>query len=135
MRIRSFLIAAACLVLIGCELHENVVLSEQAVSVFHVKYTAALLGEMYDQVSVDIRRERTRAEFSTALSAIRERLGPVRTSTPIGFETTTGSLGAFVQIRYQTEFEYGAGTEEFVWEITDGRALLKSYTVTTQTRP
>jgi hypothetical protein len=135
MTIRALLLAVACLALAGCDLRENVELSEQAVAAFHAKYTAALLGDMYDDVAADIRREETRAEFAKAVGAIRDQLGPVRATRRVGFETTTGSDGAFVQIEYQTEFENGVATEEFVWVIADGHALLKSYQVTTKTLP
>ena len=69
MTIRALLLAASCLALIGCDLHKNVELSERAVSVFHAKYTAALLGDT-----------------------------PVRATKRIGFQTTSGSGGAFVEI-------------------------------------
>ena len=135
MTIRALLLAATCIALVGCDLHKNVELSEHAVSVFHVKYTAALLGEMYDDVAADLRSEQTRADFAKAIGGIRDKLGPVRATRRIGFQTTTGSGGALVEIEYETEFERGVATEEFRWEITNGHALLKSYQVTTQTLP
>ena len=135
MTIRALLLIASCIALVGCDLRENVQLSEQAVAVLHAKYTAALLGDMYDDVAADIRSEQTRAEFTKAVGAIRDQLGPVRATRRLGIVTKTGSAGAFVQIEYQTEFANGVATEEFVWEIADGHALLKSYQVTTKTLP
>lgn len=135
MTLRALLLAAAFLALAGCDLSKNVELSEHAVAVFHTKYSAALLGDMYDEVAADLRSEQTRAEFAKAIGAIHDQLGPVRTTKPVGFQTTTGSGGAFVQIEYETEFEKGVATESFVWEITEGHALLRSYQVTTKTLP
>jgi hypothetical protein len=42
------------------------------------------------------------------------------------------SDGTFVQLEYETDFDDGAGTEEFTWAISDGQARLLGYNVTSK---
>lgn len=135
MTMRSLFVMAACLVMLSCGLAENVVLADEAVAEFHERYNAVALDDMYDAAAAGIRQQQTRAEFAKAIGAIRDQLGLARGSQRTAFQTTAGSGGAFVQIEYQTEFEKGRAIEEFVWEVAQGKALLKGYTVTTQTLP
>jgi hypothetical protein len=40
-----------------------------------------------------------------------------------------GTSGTFVSLGYKTAFEHGDGAEQFVFRVSDGRAVLAGYRV------
>ena len=126
---RLLLLTACALALIGCGMAESVGAAEKAVVVFHEQYNAGSFGEMYDEGGDALRAAETRADFMTTMASFRTKLGSMRESKRTGFNARVGSDGTFVELEHVTEFENGAGTEEFTWEITEGRARLLGYSV------
>jgi hypothetical protein len=80
----------------------------------------------------DLRANEARSEFITTLAAVRTKLGSMRATRRTGFNARVDSSGTFVELEYETEFENGTGTEEFTWEISNGRARLLSYNVSSR---
>lgn len=51
----------------------------------------------------------------------------MRATTRTAFDARTGGDGTFVTLEYETDYEHGTAVEEFVWSISDGRAVLHRY--------
>lgn len=132
MAMRLVLLVTGTLALAGCGLTEGVHTAEQAVVTFHEQYNAGDFGETYDAGADDLLATEARNEFMTTMASLRTKLGAMRTTERIGFNARAGSDGTFVELEYETDFENGAGTEEFTWEISDGQARLLSYNVSSR---
>lgn len=118
--------------LVACGLMEGVDTAERAVATFHERYNAGSFGEIYDASADDLRATDTRNEFLSTMTSLRTKLGSIRGTARIGFESRIDSHGTFVALEYETDFENGVGMEEFAWEISDGRATLLSYNVSSK---
>lgn len=129
---RPALLMTIALSLAGCGLMEGVSTAEQAVATFHEQYNAGSFGEMYDASAEDLRATDERSDFTATMASLRTKLGSMRETTRIGFDSRVDSNGTFVALEYATDFENGMGTEEFRWEISDGRARLLSYNVSSK---
>jgi hypothetical protein len=129
---RHLLLVTCFLTLASCGLTEGVETAEQAAVTFHEQYDAGAFGETYDASADDLRAAEIRTEFMTTLASVRTKLGSIRTTRRTGFNARVDSSGTFVELEYETEFENGVGTEEFTWEIANGRTKLLSYNVSSK---
>ena len=126
------LLAACAFALAGCGLLDSVAVAEEAVITFHERYNASSCEAMYDAGAQDLRASEARSEFITTLTSLRAKLGQVRESQRTAFNSRIDSDGTFIELEYETDFENGKGTEEFTWAISDGRATLLGYNVTSR---
>lgn len=129
---RTALLVTLGMALVGCGLMEGVGTAERAVATFHEQYNAGSFGEMYDASAEDLRATDARNEFVSTMTSLRTKLGSIRGTARIGFDSRIDSSGTFVALEYETDFDNGVGTEEFGWEISDGRARLLSYDVSSK---
>lgn len=129
---RVALLMTLALALTGCGLMEGLDLADRAVATFHEQYNAGSFGEMYDASAEDLRATDRQSEFVSTMTSLRAKLGSVRGTARIGFDSRIDANGTFVTLEYETEFENGVGTEEFAWEISDGRARLLNYNVSSR---
>lgn len=126
------LLIACAFASVGCGLMDGVATADQGVVRFHELYNAGRFGEVYDASAEDLRASEERSEFVSTMVALRMKLGAMRGTARLGFNSRIGSDGTFVELEYQTDFENGTGTEEFTWEILDGQAKLLSYNVSSK---
>lgn len=129
---RVALLMTLGIALSGCGLMEGVDTAERAVASFHEQYNAGSFGEMYDASAEDLRATGARSEFVSTMTSLRAKLGSVRGTARIGFDSRIDANGTFVALEYETEFDNGVGTEEFAWQISDGRARLLNYNVSSK---
>lgn len=130
---RLLLTVVTCaLASVSCGLLEGVDTAGKAVITFHEQYNASSFDAIYDTGADDLRATEARNEFTTTLALLRAKLGPVRGSERTAFNSRIDSEGTFVELEYETDFENGAGTEEFTWAISDGHARLLGYNVTSK---
>jgi hypothetical protein len=116
-------------VLGGCSFGEDRDHGEQAVKQFHELFAAERYAEIYVQTTEDFREAATETEFGEFLGAVRRKLGNVRGSELTGFEVNYSSSGTAIWLSYDTEYELGVATEQFVW-MTDGeKTRLESYQI------
>ena len=120
---------ALAVLLGGCSFGEDRDRGERAVERFHELFAAALYSEIYVDTTEDFREATTETEFGEFLGAVRRKLGNVRQSELTGFEVNYSSSGTAIWLSYDTEYELGVATEQFVW-MTDGeRTRLESYQI------
>jgi len=129
---RSALLLALAFALVGCGLMEGVDTAEAAVATFHKQYNAGSFGEMFDTSAEDLRATAARDEFVRTMASLRSKLGSMRGTARIGFDSRIDSRGTFVALEYETDFDNGVGTEEFTWQISDGQAKLLNYNVSSK---
>ena len=73
---------------------------------------------------------KSESEFTDLLQEIREELGPVASSKfRNGRVSWLLPQGTMVNLIYDSRFATGPGTEQFIWHISDGHAVLRGYQV------
>lgn len=103
-------------------------LAKQGVAQFHSQMDAEQYVTLYAAADPELRKASSQDDFTKFLAAIHRKLGEVKQSTLRNWNTSwnTGQ-GTIVTLTYDTTFSTGSGTEQFLWRISDKRALLYGY--------
>lgn len=116
---RTALLVTLGMALVGCGLMEGVGTAERAVATFHEQYNAGSFGEMYDASAEDLRATDARNEFVSTMTSLRTKLGSIRGTARIGFDSRIDSSGTFVALSTRP-------TSTTAWERrnSDGRSRM-----------
>lgn len=125
---RTIAIALAAL-LASCSPVADTKAAEAGVERFHQAMDTGHLGEAYDASAVDMKSTTTRENFVTMFSAIHTGLGNYKSGKTVGWKDNTTTDGHFVVLNRQAQFEHGSASEEFVFRIEKGGAVLAGYHV------
>lgn len=104
-------------------------LAEPAVEKFHAQFNAENYEEIYDQADAEFKKSVTKEQLVGLLTAVHEKLGSVNKSTSTGWRVNTDTSGTLSTVNCDVEFSEGKGTEEFIFRVTDDKALLYNYKV------
>lgn len=104
-------------------------LAESAVENFHSQFNAGKYSEIYYQADDEFKKSVTEKEWIELLEAVRRKLGTVTNATSSGSNVKTTNAGTVATVTYNVEFSEGKGTEQFVFHVTDDKALLYNYNV------
>jgi hypothetical protein len=69
----------------------------------------------------------TEEDLVKLLTAVNAKLGPVKKADRNGWNVNFHTSGTYVTLRYKTDSEKGDGTEQFVYRIAKGKAILVGY--------
>ncbi len=130
-KINSLIIGAVFLVLtISCSsIMKGKELAEPAVGNFHAQFNAEKYSEIYNQADDEFKKAVTEKDWTELLSAVHRKLGTVNKSDSTGWHVNTTPSGTIATVTYDVEFNEGKGTEQFVFHITDDKALLYNYNI------
>lgn len=103
--------------------------AEAAVAQFHNQYNAGQFREIYIQTDEEFKKSTSETDFVALLEALRRKLGTVKQASPAGWRMNASPMGTIVTLGYNVEFSEGKGTEEFVYRVSGGKALLFHYNV------
>ena len=105
--------------------------AELAVLTFRSQMDSERYEEIYKGADVEFRKNQTPEEIVSFLRAVHNKLGKVvaANSTGFGVNAAFGS-GTRVAVSYETKFEGGKGTEDFVWRVAGEKTLLLRYHIT-----
>lgn len=107
---------------------KNVAAAKQAVDAFHSQLDAGEYSALYQAADPKLRTITTETDFTKLLGAIHRKLGTVRNADMRTYAAGWyAGQGTTVTLTYNTTFSAGTGTEQFVWHISDGRAMLYGY--------
>ena len=102
-------------------------LSEPAAKNFHDQLNAGKYTEIYAQADDAFKRVVPEKKWIEMCEKIQRKLGSFKSSKSTGIKTNTNNSGTFATITYDSEFTVGPATEEFMFRITDDKALLFNY--------
>ena len=71
----------------------------------------------------------TVVDFAKGMESLKERLGAWQFSEEPVWKVLAGFRAQTVTLIYNSHFERGAATEEFVWRVRQGRPILAGYHV------
>ena len=126
---RKLLIGVLALAGAGCSAGSDVAAVEREVERFHELAADREIDRLYEQSSDEFKRAATPEQFRALLEVIDERLGDVRRANRRGWHVNYTNAGTVVTLTYDTQFERGRGTEEFVYRLNDDRARLLGFHV------
>jgi hypothetical protein len=102
--------------------------AEQGVNQFHSQLDSEQYQAMYAASDDGLHKTATEADFVSLLQAVHHKLGKIQSSQRRNYQVnySTGQ-GTVVSVVYETNFDGGAGTEEFVWHLRDNQPVLLGY--------
>lgn len=113
----------------GCSAVKDTKVAEEGVASFHQAMDAGQYGPIYDASSNDMKSSITRQKFIALMGGLHAKLGSYRSGKTVGWNDNVNTSGHFVTLNRSVQFERGPGTEEFVFRIKNGSAVLGGYHV------
>ncbi len=113
----------------GCSFAEDKDRGERAVGRFHELLGASRYSEIYVDTTENFREAASEAEFVEFMSAVRRKLGDVRESELTDITVNWRTDGTSIYLSYDTTYELGKATEQFVWIVEGEKARLESYQI------
>jgi hypothetical protein len=120
---------AAALALGGCSVSHDKASAEAGVVRFHQLLEAGRYHDIYAGAEPEFRRSGSEQEEIRVLQMIHDRLGAFRSSQQSGWRVNFATGGNIVGLTYNARFASAAGSENFVFRIKSGGALLVGYHV------
>jgi hypothetical protein len=96
---------------------------------FRMRMTSGAYGEIVRGATPEFRKATTELDFAKAMDGVKERLGAWQSSEAPTWKVFAGTSGQTVTLVYNSHFERGMATEEFVWRVQKGRPALAGYHV------
>ncbi|MGH8101942.1 MAG: hypothetical protein ACREIW_11645, partial [Chthoniobacterales bacterium] len=81
----------------------------------------------YAQADDALRSASKQEDFLAFMGAVHGKLGKVQSAARKGFFVNFNTSGTRVRLNYDTKFDGGDATEEFLWRIQGNKALLVGY--------
>ena len=127
----TFLLIVSVVLAAGnaCSMTKGKGLAEKAVVQFHEQFNAQRYREIYSQTDDEFKKFASEADFVALLEAVQRKLGAVKGSSPSGWGVNATTMGTMATLSYDVEFGEGKGQEQFVFRISNDRALLYRYNV------
>ena len=122
-----------CVILTSCSMTEDAGIAKTAIEHFHVQLGKDEFHEIYVESADDFKQVATEEKFTELLSAIKRKLGPLKSSSATAWRVNYTTMGTMVNLQYKTEFEEGPADETFVFRIKSKHADLMSYNINSAT--
>jgi hypothetical protein len=113
--------------LAACSVSADTERAEQAIQHFHERLDAGQSAAIYDAAAEDLKAVSTQSDFVAFLDAVHRKLGLSKSSSQKGWNVNYGTSGKFITLNYETAFAEGQATEQFLYRLSDGKALLAGY--------
>jgi hypothetical protein len=132
----SFRVFLALFTIIGftsCGITKGKESAVDAVKKFHAEFNDSKFKEIYAAASPTFQKATTEADFLKFVQAVRRKLGVYQSGTQNGWRTNATTMGTFVELVYNSQFEKGGGVERFIFVISDETATLHGWNINSQT--
>ena len=114
--------------LASCGSGKIVEIAAQGVEQFHSQMNAEQYQTIYAAADEGLHTVTNETDFIALLQAVHKKLGKVQTSQRSNYQVgmSTGQ-GTVVTLVYNTTFDQGSGTEQFLWHMRDNQPVLLGY--------
>ncbi|MCL6741946.1 DUF4019 domain-containing protein [Sphingomonas sp. RB56-2] len=126
---RRLLSIVGALALTACSAGADTKTAEVGVANFHRDVDAGKIAQIYDTSAPEMKSSITRDEFVKLLTVMRTKLGPYKSGKTTAWNINVGTGGHLVTLNREVQFERGPGTEEFVFRVEGGKAVLVGWHV------
>jgi hypothetical protein len=115
-------------VLNSCGSGKSVEIATKGVEQFHSQLNSEQYQKIYVGADEGFHKATNEADFIALLQAVHNKLGMVQTSQRTNYQVgmSTGQ-GTVVTLVYDTTFDQGSGTEQFLWHMRDNQPVLLGY--------
>ena len=127
MRALGFFAVAAAVALSGCSAGESTTAAKTEVAKFRQQADAGQFADIYKASGPDIRNSVTEAQFVQMVGGFHGAIGKFKSAPEPGWAYNTDNDGQRVTLDYDSTFERGKAKEQFIYRITDGKAVLAGY--------
>lgn len=103
--------------------------AEDGVVAFHQTMDGGRYAAIYDGSAPDMKSAISREDFVKLLTGLHAKLGSFQSGKTTNWNDNANTGGHYVTLAREAHFERGPGTEEFVFRIENGRAVLAGYHV------
>lgn len=103
--------------------------AEAASQEFRTRMTSGAYAEIVRSAAPEFQKGTTEIDFAKAIESVRAHLGVWQSSEQPTWNVFVGTSGHTVTLVYNSHFERGTATEEFVWRVQHGRPALAGYHV------
>lgn len=114
---------AAAAMLGGCGIKESFEKADVAIASFHADLDAGKFDKIWTSADPDLRKATRKGDFEKLLKAVHTKLGAVKTTRQVGWNTNATTSGTFLTATFQTTFEKGSGNEQFTYRKGKGDAV------------
>lgn len=132
---RKFVILGALLTLGGCWVGKDLPIAREAREKFHRMYDAGKCSEIWRAGSKDLKGATTEEAWNRLCQGLMGHRGKLKEAKSIGFNDRYNNGEHFVELTYKTRFDRGAGEEQFIFRMLNGKALLAGYHYTPEGGP
>ena len=115
------------ILLTGCVPSQHKASALRGIEQFHSRFNDFRFAEVYDGADSKVKAAMSRDEFVESMKAMREGQGRVLSTEEIGMDYDSSSDVVRIKILMLVTFEKGQAREEFVYQISEGEAVLAGY--------
>ena len=127
MRVRSCAwVIGAALVVAGCGGTDA---AKRGVEEFRSRAAQRSYAEIYRTAGAELRQGTTEEQFERFMTAIDRKLGAWQSAEDPAWNVMRGTAGHLVRLTYESQFARGGASEQFLWRIELGEAVLLGYHV------
>lgn len=127
MRAFGIFVVAAAAALSGCSAGESTEAAKAEVAKFRQQADAGQFAEIYKAAAPDIRNSVSEAQFVQMIGGFHQAIGKFKSAPEPGWRYDTDTAGQRVTLDYDSTFERGKAHEQFIYKMTDGKAVLAGY--------
>ena len=128
---RALWMALLALSLASCSAGKDTTAAEQGVAALHQAFATGQFGAVYDGSAPEMKNSISREGFVNTFGGIYGRTGPYKSGKTTGWKVNYGSDGNMVTLNRDAQFQNARGTEEFVFRMRGGKAVLAGYHIKT----
>ena len=124
-----FLIAAIALTS-GCSdtVHGREI-AEPEIPLFHERLDAGKFDLIYDNADAEFKKTVPKQKIEALFAAVGRKLGKHKSSKQVNWNVRTFNGVTNVALAYETEFTDGEATETFTFQVSNGKAKLMGYNI------
>jgi len=131
---KGFVAILGALALAGCNAVSDTKAAEQGVDALHQAFSAGQFATVYDGSAPEMKNSISRDAFVSTFGGVYGRTGAYKSGKTTGWKVNYGTGGNIVALNRDAQFQNARGTEEFVFRVQGGKAVLAGYHVKTDLR-
>jgi hypothetical protein len=124
---RYVMLLAAAFAVTGCSMGQDLTTTDAAVADFHAKLNGGQFKAITDAAGPEIKTGGT--DFTGLVEAIHTKLGTFKSTTRQGFNDNYNNGDHLFTTTYASVYSSGPATENFVYRMSGGKAVLIGYHV------
>lgn len=115
------------LLTISCISQKDQTVALTAIEQYHARFNDSKFDEIYDDSTTEHKNAISKERFLESIRAMRQGQGRVLSSEQLAVDYRSSPDAVHIKLLMLVTFEKGEANEEFIYRISDGKALLERY--------